>query len=98
MFGKIVLGIDGELFEHALQKIKHSAQCKLDTELNAENMAAVCQVFKRLCAPRRRRFSTDPYQQLEEAIKAVFRSWNGDGHKPIGAARKYRTISALPLM
>src|SRR5512145_330207 len=31
MFGKIVLGVDGELFEHALDKAKQAAKAKLDT-------------------------------------------------------------------
>ena len=33
MFGKIVLGVDGELFEHALGKIKKSCGAKADTDL-----------------------------------------------------------------
>lgn len=79
MFGKIVLGVDGELFEHALEKAKRSARVKLDTELKAGDLAAVCTEFKKII--RRETgsdFPSDPYQQLEESIKAVFRSWNGD--------------------
>ncbi|HTY62062.1 MAG TPA: pyruvate, phosphate dikinase [Acidobacteriota bacterium] len=79
MFGKIVLGVDGELFEHALDKIKKGAGAKADTDLNAENLAAVCNEFKKIVKTETgSEFPSDPYQQLEEAIKAVFRSWNGD--------------------
>lgn len=79
MFGKIVLGIDGELFDHALDKIKKGAGAKADTDLCAENLAAVCREFKRIIRSETGSdFPSDPYQQLEEAIKAVFRSWNGD--------------------
>jgi pyruvate,orthophosphate dikinase len=79
MFGKIVLGIDGELFEHALHKIKKAAGAKADTDLNAENLAAVCMEFRKIVRTETgSNFPSDPYQQLEDAIKAVFRSWNGD--------------------
>jgi pyruvate,orthophosphate dikinase len=79
MFGKIVLGVDGELFEQALDKVKRSARIKLDTDLNTENLAQVCTEFKKIIRTETGAdFPTDPYQQLEDAIKAVFRSWNGD--------------------
>ncbi|HXG65899.1 MAG TPA: pyruvate, phosphate dikinase, partial [Blastocatellia bacterium] len=79
MFAKIVLGVDGELFEHAFDEAKRKAKAKLDTDLNAQHLKAICEEFKKIV--RRETgadFPTDPYRQLEEAIKAVFRSWNGD--------------------
>jgi pyruvate,orthophosphate dikinase len=91
MFGKIVLGVDGQLFEQALGKIKHSVRTHMDTDLNAENLADVCGQFKKII--RRETgasFPTDPYQQLEEAIKAVFSSWNGD------RAQAYRRREKIP--
>jgi pyruvate,orthophosphate dikinase len=79
MFGKIVLGIDGELFEHALEAAKKKARVKLDTELTASDLKRVCKDFKKIVKDHTGKpFPTDPYKQLEEAIKAVFRSWNGD--------------------
>jgi pyruvate,orthophosphate dikinase len=91
MFGKIVLGVDGELFEHALDKIKRSARAKMDTDLNAENLTEVCLQFKKIIRTETGSdFPTDPYQQLEEAIKAVFRSWNGD------RAKAYRRREKIP--
>jgi pyruvate,orthophosphate dikinase len=79
MFGKIVLGVDGELFERALDKVKRSSHAKVDTDLKAENLAEVCNEFKKIIRSETGSdFPMDPYQQLEEAIKAVFRSWNGD--------------------
>ena len=78
MFGKIVLGVDGELFEEALQEAKHNAGAKLDTDLTAEDLKQVCDEFKSIIRNETGSdFPTDPYQQLEESIKAVFRSWNG---------------------
>jgi pyruvate,orthophosphate dikinase len=79
MFGKIVLGVDGELFEHALQKMKRSVRAEMDTDLNAENLSDICREFKKIVRSETGAdFPSDPYQQLEESIKAVFRSWNGD--------------------
>ena len=48
MFGKIVLGVDGELFERALERIKHSVHAKLDTDLKAGDLADVCAEFKKI--------------------------------------------------
>jgi len=91
MFGKIVLGIDGEQFDHALEKIKRKAKAKLDTDLKASDLQGVCKEFKKIV--RRHtgaEFPSDPLHQLEEAVKAVFRSWNGD------RARAYRRIENIP--
>lgn len=79
MFGKIVLGIDGDLFEEALEKVKRSVKAKTDTDLKAADLAEVCKAFKRIIKRETgSEFPSDPFQQLEASIKAVFRSWNGD--------------------
>jgi pyruvate,orthophosphate dikinase len=79
MFGKIVLGIDAELFEHALSEAKRKAKAKLDTDLSAADLKNVAATFMKIVKSETGRdFPTDPYLQLEEAVKAVFRSWNGD--------------------
>jgi pyruvate, orthophosphate dikinase len=91
MFGKIVLGVDGELFEHALDKKKKSVGAKMDTDLKAADLADVCADFKKIIRNETGSdFPSDPYQQLEEAIKAVFRSWNGD------RAKAYRRREKIP--
>jgi len=82
MFGKIVLGIEGGLFEEILAKTKQRARAKLDTDLTAAHLKVVCDEFKKVI--RRETgadFPTDPHKQLEAAIKAVFRSWNGERAK-----------------
>src|SRR5258706_414273 len=45
MFGKIVLGIDGELFEQALAAVKRKARVKLDTDLTADDLKRVSKDF-----------------------------------------------------
>jgi pyruvate,orthophosphate dikinase len=79
MFGKIVLGVNGGLFEQALDEIKRSVHARMDSDLNAQNLSDLCREFKKIIRKETGAdFPSDPYQQLEEAIKAVFRSWNGD--------------------
>ena len=91
MFGKIVLGVDGDLFEHALSEAKLHAKAKLDTDLTAEDLKNVVAGFKKIIrAETGADFPADPYIQLEEAIKAVFRSWNGD------RAKAYRRREKIP--
>src|SRR5512136_2600398 len=48
MFGKIVLGVDGDLFEHALSEAKHRAKTKMDTDLTAEDLKGVVAEFKKI--------------------------------------------------
>jgi pyruvate,orthophosphate dikinase len=91
MFGKIVLGVDGDLFEEAIAKAKRKARVKLDTELTAEDLQEVCEEFKKII--RRETgsdFPREPRRQLEAAIKAVFHSWNGD------RAKAYRRREKIP--
>jgi pyruvate,orthophosphate dikinase len=91
MFGKIVLGIDGGMFDHAFEDAKRKARVKVDTDLTAADLKRISKEFKKIV--RRQTgsdFPTDPYRQLEESIKAVFRSWNGD------RARAYRRIEKIP--
>jgi len=91
MFGKIVLGIDGEIFEHALTTAKKNAKAALDTDLNAAQLKEVCDSFKQIVLDQTEAaFPTDPKQQLDEAVKAVFRSWNGD------RAKAYRRKEKIP--
>ena len=91
LFGKIVLGIDSDLFEEALSRAKKAARVTADSDLKAEHLSAVCREFKKIVKSETgSEFPADPYAQLEEAIKAVFRSWNGD------RAQAYRRREKIP--
>jgi pyruvate, orthophosphate dikinase len=91
MFGKIVLGVDGESFEHVLGEVKRRARARLDTDLTAEHLERVCQEFSKIIKRETGSdFPSDPQRQLEEAVKAVFRSWNGD------RAKAYRRREKIP--
>ncbi|MGK5111360.1 MULTISPECIES: pyruvate, phosphate dikinase [unclassified Geodermatophilus] len=79
MFGKTVLGIDGELFEHALDEVKREQGTDLDLDLDAEHLEDVVGRFKAIVQEAcGRGFPMDPREQLDMAINAVFDSWNAD--------------------
>ncbi|MBI4851716.1 MAG: pyruvate, phosphate dikinase [Acidobacteria bacterium] len=78
MFGKIVLDINPEKFEHIFNHHKEKTGAKQDTDLGVESLKEVCQEFKALVKEETGQdFPSDPYKQLELAIRAVFASWNG---------------------
>jgi pyruvate,orthophosphate dikinase len=79
MFGRIVMGVDGERFEHPLQAHKdlHGPAAK-DTDLTVADLKDLVATFKKVVAEDAgREFPTDPDEQLDLAIKAVFASWFG---------------------
>jgi len=77
MFGSVVLDIERELFEKELDKIKEEQGVKLDTEVNAEGLKKLIPIYKNIIKEHSgKEFPQDPYEQLQAAIEAVFRSWN----------------------
>ncbi|MCL5074581.1 MAG: pyruvate, phosphate dikinase [Chloroflexi bacterium] len=91
MFGKIVLGIEGEKFESILENQKKSVGAKFDTDLTAEDLQQIVLAFKRLVKEEiGEEFPSDPYEQLRRAIEAVFRSWNNK------RAIDYRNFHKIP--
>ncbi len=79
MFGKTVLGIDGELFEHALDEVKQEQGTDLDLDLDAEHLRDVVDRFKAIVQEQTGRgFPMDPREQMDLAINAVFDSWNSE--------------------
>jgi pyruvate, orthophosphate dikinase len=79
MFGKTVLGIDGDHFEHALDSAKKAKGVASDTALDAEDLKDLTQRFKEIVREHaHRNFPQDPREQMDLAIKAVFDSWNSD--------------------
>ena len=77
MFGKTVMGIDGDLFEEALEHAKEQKGVKNDVDLDVDDMKALVKTFKRLVKKETgREFPQDPTEQLHLAIEAVFGSWD----------------------
>jgi pyruvate,orthophosphate dikinase len=78
MFGRIVMDVKGERFDHALDAAKAAHSAKQDTDLDAAALQALVGDFKAIVrADAGRDFPNDPYEQLDLAIKAVFASWFG---------------------
>jgi pyruvate, orthophosphate dikinase len=79
MFGRIVMGVDAARFDEPLEARKHAhgADAK-DTDLTVEDLKALVEEFKAVVREDTGRdFPTDPNEQLDLAIKAVFASWFG---------------------
>ena len=91
MYGKIVKGIDGELFEEALTEAKRKAAVKTDPELSPAQLSAVVEQFKKIYRTRTgEAFPEDPMLQLRGAVESVFASWNTD------RAVAYRRVEKIP--
>src|SRR6266581_408117 len=79
MFGKTVLGIDGDAFEGAIDEAKHAKGTTNDLDLDAGDLSQLTEAFKGIINTQAGRdFPQDPREQLNLAIKAVFNSWNAD--------------------
>ncbi|MGC4946108.1 pyruvate, phosphate dikinase [Streptomyces sp. DT224] len=91
MFGKTVLGVDGELFEEALEAAKEAKGVKVDVDLDAGDLKKLVKEFKKIVArDAGRDFPQDAREQMDLAIKAVFDSWNTD------RAKLYRRQERIP--
>ena len=89
LFGKIVLGVEGDRFEHVMDETKGHGE-RLDTDLSTEELLEIAEKFKAIIKTEAGvDFPEDPNEQLREAIAAVFRSWNGR------RARDYRRINKI---
>ena len=91
MFGEIVLGIDQEKFEDALDDLKRERGVEEDPDLSAGDLEGLIDTYKRIVEEEAERpFPEEPKEQLELAIRAVFDSWNND------RAASYRAEFGIP--
>ncbi|WP_416069441.1 pyruvate, phosphate dikinase [Streptomyces sp. PA03-2a] len=91
MFGKTVLGVDGDLFEEALEAAKQAKGVTVDVDLDAADLKRLVKQFKKIVTrDAGRDFPQDPREQMDLAIKAVFDSWNTD------RAKLYRRQERIP--
>ena len=78
LFGKVAMGVPDELFDSEFEAVKQAANVSEDVGLSADNLKQISERFLRVFQEHTGRpFPEDPYEQLEIAIKAVFRSWSG---------------------
>ena len=90
LYGKIVMGVSGERFDEALAEAT-SARGGDEGDLTADDFEQLARRFLDIVVEDTGKgFPQDPYEQLEGAISAVFRSWNGK------RARDYRRYENIP--
>ncbi|MBS0198501.1 MAG: pyruvate, phosphate dikinase [Planctomycetes bacterium] len=90
MFGDVVMGVDHHYFEEAFNKVKNKYKAKLDTDVPEQGMIELCELYKAVYQRYVGEvFPQNPFKQLELAIEAVFKSWNGD------RAVSYRRIQGI---
>ena len=79
MFGDIVLKVDHEKFEEAIDELKKERGVEEDPDLAVGDLDELIDTFKRIVEEEAERaFPEEPGEQLELAILAVFDSWNND--------------------
>jgi pyruvate, orthophosphate dikinase len=90
LFGKIVLGVDGEKLERVMDEAKGHGE-RQDTDLSTAELDAITDQFKAIIkAETGSDFPDDPFEQLRLAIGAVFSSWMGR------RAIDYRRVEKIP--
>jgi len=90
MFGKVVLGVDGELFDDNVEQANEAAGVASERDLTVEQLAEVVAKHRQAIADAGKELPEDPRDQLRLGIEAVFRSWDGD------RAKAYRRIEGIP--
>ncbi|MEF8874258.1 MAG: pyruvate, phosphate dikinase [Candidatus Thermoplasmatota archaeon] len=86
MFGEVVRGIPHREFEEIMDEVKEKRGADKDVDLDAEGMKEVTERYKELVGD----IPSDPWEQLLEATKAVFGSWDNE------RAVRYRNLNDLP--
>ena len=91
MFGSVAWDMDRQkYFESEVEKIKEKEGVKEDTQVSAQGWKSLIPIYKNIIKEvTGKEFPQDPFIQLQEAIEAVFRSWN------IPRAVAYRTMNKI---
>ena len=91
MFGSVAWEMDRQkYFESEVEKVKAREGVTSDTDISAEGWKSLIPIYKNVIKEvTGKEFPQDPYVQLQEAIEAVFRSWN------IPRAVAYRNMNKI---
>src|SRR5436305_2829457 len=91
MFGNVVRGVSGERIEEKIAEAKSRRGVELDTALEVEDRRKLVEAIQELYADQTYEdFPQEPREQLRQAIRAIFDSWNGD------RAVSYRRLNGIP--
>jgi pyruvate, orthophosphate dikinase len=76
MFGDVVMGVDGHLFEDALDRAKLDRGVRADVDLDADALRKLVATFRDIYrSSAGEDFPQEPAEQLDRAVEAVFKSW-----------------------
>ena len=91
MYSDVVMEVGKSYFEKLIDEMKVNKGVTDDTELNADDLKALSELFKKEYKDKvGEDFPSDPVDQLFGAIRAVFRSWNNP------RAIYYRRMNDIP--
>ncbi len=94
LFGKVALGVPDAAFDEQFESVKARVGVKQDVMLGADELRDIGERFLKVVQQHTGRpFPSDPYEQLEIAIKAVFNSWLGK--RAIDYRREFRITPAM---
>lgn len=89
-YGGVVLGVDSAVFQHILTDLRQRRGVSDDSGLTVEDLAEARRRFIEALAAAGASIPADPYEQLRNAISAVFNSWNSR------RAIDYRRLNDIP--
>lgn len=97
MYGDVVMGLkpeskeDEDPFELLIDRMKQQRGVENDNQLTTTDLKTLVLQFKELIRNRTgKAFPTDPWEQLQGAVSAVFESWNNE------RAKVYRSLNGIP--
>ena len=91
MFGNVVMGVEGHLFEEMIDNFKLTKGVLQDTEIDASDWDGLIENFKKLIKEKTgKSFPQNVHDQLIQAINSVFRSWESQ------RAKTYRKLNRIP--
>jgi len=91
MFGDVVMGVEHDEFEKAIQAKKDSKGVSFDTDLTGQDLKELVDDYKKIIKDAKgKSFPEDPREQLKMSIDAVFGSWNNK------RATAYRNLNDIP--
>lgn len=90
MYGEVVEGVPAHVFEDELTRLKSSRGVSLDTELDVDDLRSLVDTFRRVAVEHGAVLPTDPQEQLQRAVNAVFASWDNP------RAGVYRKLNGIP--
>ncbi|MCI8554642.1 MAG: pyruvate, phosphate dikinase, partial [Clostridiales bacterium] len=91
MFSDVVMELPKSNFEKIIDEMKEARGIQMDTEFTADDMKEMTRKFKEYYRQEKgAEFPADPREQLMEAVKAVFRSWDNP------RANYYRRMNDIP--